>query len=99
MVALVSPVKTEPSAVFTMITECREGGLAPVATPTVGFHPEIVPSMVANRKAAGFPGASRKSVALWLEMVPVGVPALNGPLVGFDRGIETLSGILVPAPA
>src|ERR1035437_4208411 len=98
MVALVSPVKTEPSVVFTMITECKAGGEPPAGTPTVGFHPEMVPSMVAKRKTAGFPGASRKSVGLELEMVPVGVPALKGPVVGLERGMETLSGTLVPAP-
>src|ERR1019366_1270511 len=98
LVALVSPVKTEPSVVFTTITECMAGGVPPAGTPTVGFQPEIVPSMVAKRKTAGLPAASRKSVGLALEIVPVGVPALNGPAVGLERGMETLSGTLVPSP-
>jgi hypothetical protein len=50
---------------------CVEGGAAPAATPTVEFHPEMVPSMVEKRKAAGAPGAKRKSVGLALAIVPV----------------------------
>jgi hypothetical protein len=53
---------------------CVDGAAAPLAIPTVGFHPEMVPSMVEKRKSAGAPAARRKSVELPLAMVPVGVP-------------------------
>ena len=60
--ALVRPVKLDPSVVLTTVTASVEGGAAPWATATVGFQPAIVPSIVENKNAAGFPGASKKSV-------------------------------------
>jgi hypothetical protein len=75
-----------------------EGGLLPGATATVGFYPEMVPSMVEKRKAAGAPGASRKSVGLALAIVPVGVPVGKVLLLGSALGIVTTSGLMAPAP-
>src|SRR5215471_12600580 len=43
---------------------------------TPGFQPDTVPSSVTQMNSACFPGASRKSAALPLKTMPVGVPAL-----------------------
>src|SRR5216683_904536 len=59
MKALVRPVKLDPSVVLITVTACVEGGAAPCATATVGFHPAIVPSIVEKRNKLGLPGASR----------------------------------------
>jgi hypothetical protein len=75
-----------------------DGGAPPGATPTVGFHPDIVPSIVEKRKSAGAPGASRKSVGLLLAMVRVGVPVGKTLLLGSDFGMVTTSGLMTPAP-
>jgi hypothetical protein len=58
----------------------------------------MVPSMVEKRKAAGAPGARRKSVGLALAMVPVGVPVGKVLLLGSAFGMVTTSGLMAPAP-
>jgi len=74
-----------------------EGGTLPGATPTVGFHAEMVPSIVEKRTAAGVPGASRNLLAA-VSMVPVGVPVGKTLLLGSDLGMVTTSGLITPAP-
>src|SRR6266403_292978 len=98
MKALVRPVKLDPSEVLTTVTACVEGGAAPCATATVGFHPAIVPSIVEKRNAAGLPGASKKSVGLLFAMVPVGVPSGVFLLFGSACGMVTTRPCLAPAP-
>src|SRR4030088_1490320 len=98
MKALVSPVKLDPSVVLTTVTACVDGGAAPCATATFGFHPAIVPSMVEKRNTAGAPGASRKSVLLPLAMVPVGAPVGVFLSFGSAGGMVTIKDCLAPAP-
>jgi hypothetical protein len=76
----------------------EDPGAPPAATPTFGFQPEIVPSMVEKRKRAAAPGARTKSVGLELAIVPVGVPVGKVLLLGFAFGIVTTSGVIAPAP-
>ena len=63
-----------------------------------GFQAAIVPSSVAKMKAAGLLGARRKSVALPLEIKPVGVPVGKVGSLGLDLGMVTTSACLAPAP-
>src|SRR5882724_1951602 len=98
MKALVRPVKPEPSVVLTTVTACVEGGAAPCATATFGFHAAIDPSTVQKIKEAGSFGPSRKSVALPLKIVPVGEPVGVFLLVGSAGGIVTISDCFAPGP-
>src|SRR5258708_12351219 len=98
MKGVVRPVKLDPSVVLTTVTACVDGGAAPCATATFGFHPAIVPSMVEKRNTAGAPGASRKSVLLPLAMVPVGVTVGVFLLLGSAGGMVTFKDFLSPAP-
>src|SRR5689334_10235130 len=59
---------------------------------TPGFQPDIVPSSVANRKIAGLPAFSLKSLVK-LKTVPVGADG-GGPFIG--GGIVTTSGMIAP---
>ena len=99
MKALVRPVKLDPSVVFTTVIACVEGGVPPGATPTVAFHPAIVPSIVENRNVAALPGASKKSVVLPLKMVPVGVPVGVFLLFGSAGEMVTIRDCFVPEPS
>jgi hypothetical protein len=73
--------------VLTTVTAWVEGGAAPFANATFGFHAAIVPSSVAKMKSAGAPAASTKSVVLPLAMIPVGEPVGRFPFSdGIDRG-------------
>ena len=67
--------------------------------PTLGFHPAIVPSSVANRNKAlpvlpVLASVTKKSEGVVLKTVPVGVP----PVGASGAGMATMSGTAVPSP-
>ena len=85
--------------VFTTTTACVDPLVAPLVTPTVGFHPEMVPSMVEKRKSAGAPAAQEE-----IRGAGIGYGARGSPLVGkvllvgSALGMVTTSGVMTPAP-
>src|SRR5438874_12870397 len=80
-----------PSVAVNPGSAVLDGGLAPGATPTWGFHPVTWPASDAKMKTAGLvlvPSVTEKSVVLpvLLNTCPVGAPpgmaTLNGWLIG-----------------
>src|ERR1700684_2461972 len=80
------------------MTALTEGAAAPVAMPTLGFHPAIAPSRVAKRKLEAKPLGRTKSVGTLLKIVPVGVPTGKVLLLGSTLGMVTIREFLMPAP-
>ena len=70
--AIVTPLYTAPAAGVGI---CELSALSTALFAfTPGFQAATVPSSVTQMNSAGLPGASRKSVALPLKTMPVGVP-------------------------
>src|SRR5215472_11687905 len=81
-----------------MVTACVEGGAAPFANATFGFHAAIVPSSVAKLKPAGLPDASTKSVRAVVGDIPVGEPVGVFLLFGSAGGMVTIKDCFSPGP-
>src|SRR5579883_1652470 len=72
MSAIVPPLYTAPFAAFGF---CELSTLMTAVGPE--FQPEIVPSSVTKINRAGVAGASKKSIGLPLNIIPVGDPGAD----------------------